>query len=286
MAMKTHSLTLKSIFLPGKLAACAAGLLALVAVDARGLPPATPAPVPADHVVISSGTVTADDIRAPLSGSNVALAKNLPGVKWVWGAGWNWGEPFVPANWDGPPQNAVNLAEEKTALGVSIVSTGTYVKPAQIHISADLAVTGGAEGGGTNFGGGLGFWSAMPARDDDGNSLTHFTGLNLMLNGDLQLYEDGAEAGKPVPTFAITPGQFYNLAYDIDTTTGAISNVFLDGKPVAGLKSQAFKDAATAFAGVLTRQGAGVRMSMNNFVVSSISPLKKAMPGFTRPVGK
>ena len=267
----------------------AAGMLAMAAVDSVGAPPIgaapTPAAVPADRVVISSGTIKADEIRGPLSGSQVALATNLPGGKWVWGAGWNWGEPYVPANWDGPPQNVANLAEEKTALGVTIASTGTYVKPVMIHISADLALAGNPEGGGSNSGGGLGFWSVMPPRDDDESSTNHFTGLNLMLNGDIQVFEDGAEAGKPVPTFAITPGKLYNLAYDVNTAMGAVSNVFLDGKPVAGVTGHKFKDTATNFAGVLSRQGAGVRVSMNNFMVSSLQPLKQVVGG-VRPAVK
>jgi hypothetical protein len=222
--------------------------------------------VAGDSPIISTKFDAGADAHTTLDATQTGLLANTPAGKWVWGAGWNWGGPYIPAAWDAAPQSIVNLAEEKTALGISIASAGKYAKPSQLHISADLAVTGNDNGGG-----GLGFWSVMPARDDSGDSLVHFTGLNLMLDGGIQVYEDGAPVGAPVATLAITPGQFYTLAYDVNIDTGAISKVIFNGKPVDGLTSTAFKNAATAFAGVLSRQGGGVRVSMNNFAVTATS---------------
>lgn len=213
--------------------------------------------------------------RQTLNGTKIGLTADLPNGNWVWGAGWNWGSPYVPATWDGAPQDIANLAEEKTALGVSLASGGSYTKPTQMHITADLSLdTTRANGGG------LGFWSAMPARTDGADSLTGFTGLNLLSNGNLQLYANGAAVGSPVATGALTNGAFYTLAYDVNTSTGAISNVVFNGSAKT-FSSTAFTSSATAFAGVLSR--AGARASMKNFKVTPISaaPTNVIVTSFT-----
>jgi hypothetical protein len=59
---------------------------------------------------------------------------------------------------------------------------------------------------------------------------------------------------------------FYNVSYDVMTTTGQIFNVTFDGSPVAGLTSNAFSDAATDFAAIVV--GGASRAFFDNLVVS------------------
>ena len=257
-----------------RLGVLAAGLVALAVPEVMAAPSndlimALAKLASQDAGVVVSAKFTAIDIdplrdngggRQPLDGTQIGLGANLNGGKWVWGAGWHWGIPYVPAKWESSNLNRADLSEEKTALGISLASTASYSKPTRLRITADLVVS--------HNGGGLGFWSVMPERDDHATSLTHFTGLNLKPNGDLQVIEDGIEVGSPVHTDGIANDKFNNLAYDVDTTTGAISNVVFNTKPVPGLASAAFKDSATAFGGVLSAGGG--RASFNNFKVSSV----------------
>jgi len=71
-------------------------------------------------------------------------------------------------------------------------------------------------------------------------------------NGSLTLFEHGKAMAtvKYTGTFDEVPA--HRLSYDVDTTTGAISNVNLSGSTsdYSTLKSSAFTDAATAYAGI------------------------------------
>ena len=219
---------------------------------------------PAGKEIISTKFVSGEN-NDNLDGTELGLATNLTGRKWSWGAGWNWGTPHINATWmGGTAQNAVDLSEEKTALAILLTSNGNYTKPAKMHIAAKLAVAKAADGGG------IGFWSILPTRDDEANAATDFTGLNLKLNGDLQLFENGNAVGKPVATGNITEGEFYDLAFDVNTKTGEISNIIFNGKPVKGIESKAFTDTATAFVGAMTMSGA--RGSLQSLTVSAIAP--------------
>jgi hypothetical protein len=211
--------------------------------------------------ILTTGFVT-NGTHQNVDGTTIGLTANLPGGNWIWGAGWNWGAPYVPATYESAPYNCLKLAEEKTALGHSLASSGSYTKPAHIRISADIGLdTTRANGGG------LGFWSAMPARSDSASSLTGFTGLNLKSNGTLQLYVNGSAVGSPVSVGALTNGTFYNLSYNVDTATGAISSVVFNGAAVSGISSTGFTNAATAYAGVFS--AAGARAQANNITISS-----------------
>ena len=201
-----------------------------------------------------------------LDGTAIDLATNLPGGNWIWGAGWNWSEPVVSATWmGGRQQDAAYLGESKTALGLSVVSDASYTKPDKIRIAAGLMSNRDPNVLG------LGFWSAMPARDDAANSTENFTGLLLDVTNDtLQVYEAGVgRVGNAVDVgMELTAGTFYNIGYDIDTTTGTISDVTLDGTTLAGLSSSAFTDSQTSYAGTMTYgQTWG---HFDNFVVAEI----------------
>jgi len=230
-------------------------------------------PVRAD--VIISGTFISTGSRQPLDGTQAGLVVDAPGGNWMWGAGWDWGAPFISATWDPPgvPANIATLSEEKTALGISIASSGTYVKPSQFSISADISpqVTGNPGGGG------LGFWSASTSlvQNDSANSITGFTGLLLQGNGGvsdgtLSLVENGTIVGSAVDLGeALTDNTFYSLTYDVNTVDGSISDINFDGTPITGITSSAFTDTATTYAGLMSASSG--RLSASDFNVSGIA---------------
>lgn len=234
--------------------ACAVGCAAGLAVRATVL---------VDVNLVSTGS------RQVLDGSTACLSVNLPGATWVVGAGWNWGTPFVSAVWDPPgvPLNVAPLAEEDTAVGVSIASAGGYTKPALLRISASVSM-----GGTKNNTAGVGFWSAMPVRaNGTPSSIDNFTGLIMNeVNGTLQVYSGGALNGSAVSVGTLAEGVTYTLVFDVDTATGAISGVTFDGSAVSGLASTAFTDAATAFAGVLS--GGNSRLTLLDLLVEGFEP--------------
>jgi hypothetical protein len=209
--------------------------------------------------------VVSTDSRQSITGTQLEITTNLPNSSWQWGAGWSWGSPFIPATWDPPgiPANIISLSEENTAVGLSIASTGGYTKPTQMTLSADLVMLGNMN---NNIG--LGFWGTFPATNA-GTSSTSFTGIMLNeVNGTLQVFENGSAAGSAVSIGSVVENTFYSLSYDVNTTTGALSNVRFEGVAKAGLSSAAFTNAATAVAGVMDQNGS--RGGFKSFSVDAV----------------
>jgi len=223
-------------------------------------------PTPSSSAVIHiiDTTFTSTGSPQPLDNTQIGLTENLPGGSWIWGGGWHWGSPRINATWQ-EPINMVNMVEEKTALGLSIQSTVGYSKPSILYLAADLRLHHTAARGA------LGFWSAMPARDNAVHGQLNFTGLYLDANNNtLQVYSGNALQGTPVNLGTVDTFVVYNLTYGIDTTTGSIFDVQFNGSSVSGLSSTAFTDANTAYAGFLT--GTASRMQVQNFDVYTIIP--------------
>ncbi len=205
-----------------------------------------------------------------IEGTTVGITTNLPGGNWLVGGGFTWANPRVPATWMGEDfKNSINMADQQTAVALSLGSAGAYVKPTQFSVSAELAMIENR-----NHLIGLGFWSPMVPRYAP-TSTAGFTGLMLNEQNDtLQVYANGVATGAAVSTGTdaseSTPALnvFYSLSYDVDTTTGSISNVKFAGNSVVGLSTTAFTDAATQFVGALS--AADSRAFMKNLAVESI----------------
>ncbi len=167
---------------------------------------------------------------------------------------------------------------------VSLASAGSYVKPSQMRISADLTTApnpavpiDGAAAGARGIG--LGFYSGT------GGLLSQnlFTGLVLDDTGNLNLVQDPNVGGFLDPgTFLGTPiafdgtfdnTAFHQLSYDIDTTTGEISNISLSGSTAdySAFSTNLFTDSATNFAGVYTSAVTANRAgAVDNFRVAEL----------------
>ncbi|MFA4943785.1 MAG: hypothetical protein WC789_03675 [Lentisphaeria bacterium] len=154
------------------------------------------------------------------------------------------------------------------AIAIPIASQGAYKKPRQFTISADL-------GGYFEVNAALGFFSAVPETGADdvikGSEplFKNFTGLIFTIfdhtnatpvgrgNGALTLYENGKPGMSVNFTGTFDHAHGHRLSYDVDTATGAISNVRLSGSAsdYSVFKSSAFTDAATACAAVGNAMG-------------------------------
>lgn len=197
---------------------------------------------------------------------------NLPGAA-TWfqtgmvGSGYSWAFNQIT---DGA--NEQGLAN---GTGISIASAGSYVKPTSLHIQADLK-SGITTGTDKNYGRGvaLGFYNATHVSGATSFPMTGFTGLVLGRTGDLYSMENGSYLGSSVAfggTF--NASAFYTLSYDVNTTTGSISNISLSGSTAdySVLTSLAFTDAATANLGFFTSsEDGGAYGYVDNVALSSV----------------
>ncbi|MEI8340209.1 MAG: PEP-CTERM sorting domain-containing protein [Verrucomicrobiota bacterium] len=213
---------------------------------------------------IINAAFTSTGANQPLDGTTVGLSNNAPGGTWVFGAGVDYDVPKVNATWLGGILNAAGLGNENSALGISISSSGGYVKPTEFTLTSDIYLWGNL-----NNVAGLGFWSTMPARVNYSSPYVGFTGLILNeVNGTLQVYASGSLQGGAVSVGTIVEDTPFTISYTVNTTSGEISGVTFGGNAVSGLSSTAFTDSATSFVGALA--GSSSRGSIDNLSVVSV----------------
>lgn len=138
---------------------------------------------------------------------------------------------------------------------VSLASVGSYTKPAQFRIEA--AFSEGTVGNGSPASPGrgvyLGFWSSIPAT---GDSYANMRGIfinpdtgNLVLWNGASSYTANAVQTNIYNGIWIVGSQSHKLSYEINTTTGNITNCLLDGTAYTWNPTTIFSGANTAFAG-------------------------------------
>jgi len=231
----------------------------------------------------SAATIIISDTFAGAKGAAIAGrapdTANAPGGKWS-AVAFNTGGSFSPIieTSAGDPAHMAYLlcgGNANGAIAIPMASQGTYTKPQRFTISADLR---GADPG-------LGFYSALPVHDPEGvfDVFSNFTGLQRLGDGTLVLYRKGCVAGSVKYTGTFDAKEFHKLSYDVDTRTGAISNVKLQGSTgnysafsVAG----AFTDAATAYAAVasLCESGRDNQTYAGSFLVTAIAAPPSSSP--------
>ena len=195
---------------------------------------------------------------------------NLPGGLWQEAHGWDWAEPKSRGTGFGGVPNAASL-DDDTGLAIPIASSASYIKPAEFSVSAEIAITAGNPGVGAVA---LGFYAdPPPPADRAGGSgvteRTNFTGLLVSDDGSMQLIEDALLVGSAIDGPDLDRNTLYSLIFDVDTSTGAISNVSLAGNPFV-FTTSAFTDSATAYAAFLASGGQNTDGAVDNFTVSSI----------------
>ena len=161
-------------------------------------------------------------------------------------------------------------------------STGSYARPSKLRISADMTVAGCDQDGG--------FWLGYnTSREGQGSLFSNFTGLALSQSGRLAFRKNGGEvAGVDWSGGAsFDKDAPYLLSYEMDTTTGNISNVSLAGSTAdySNLVTAAagqFTLARTPYACVYSRCGNGGQTGyIDNFKVERVGNALSPAIGFT-----
>jgi len=211
-------------------------------------------PVQADQVVVSDAFGGAN---------NAPLEDRWPDTTDLPGSSWNVVSYDLSGRFTGTLVTAVGnpapaawlscVGNSVGAIAISLASQGAYVKPTQFTISADI----GAFNGFVNPA--LGFYAALPVQANKDTIDAHFTGLRLSCNGNgdaangtLTLVQNGAASTSVKYTGTFDLKALHHLSYDVDTRSGVISNVTLQGSTsdYSALKTAAFTDPATAYAAV------------------------------------
>lgn len=225
------------------------------------------------QTIISAGNFVSGASAQNIDGTTLGITVNQPGSAWIFGAGWSWAQPQIPNTLGGPTANGgipntLSSIEERTAVGLSLISTGAYVKPSEFTISAQLTFYGST---GNNGGAGLGFWAAMPARDNAVVATTGFTGFMLSQSASddtIQFYLNGTATGSAITLgLDLVKQTPFTLGYTVNTVTGTFSNVTLDGNAIA-ITGTGITDANTSFGGVAG--GLGSRFALDEFVVAAV----------------
>jgi hypothetical protein len=202
---------------------------------------------------------------------------NLPGGSYI-----NGNSPFVIGT---IAANTATVGNDG-AWGISLASSGTYVKPTRLSISADLNLgnmTGTTEPtpvvGTTSFPRGiaLSFFSNADTilnerrnplgvvYNDKGNLLLVVPNYPGGFSQTLAVVSTYQPGNVPIPTSGT-----HNLYYEINTASGAISNVAFDGFAINfGVATTQFTDANTFYAGNYAGSGDGNNFgSLDNFTVN------------------
>ena len=247
------------------------------------------APDPSSSAPAPAGVIVNDDFTG-VSGSAISGrspdAADAPGAPWSVVA-FNLGGGFS-ATVDAQAGNPAPLAHlscagnSNGAIAIPISSRGSYTKPQRLTISALLR---GADPA-------LGFYSALPVQDPDGvfDVFANFTGLRLLSgagdspdDGTLVLYRSGTVVARVGYTGAFHAADLHKLSYDVDTRSGAIGAVTLEGSTsdyAAFAAAGAFTDAATAYAAIasLCESGRDNQAYASHFMVADHSASPAAPP--------
>jgi len=228
----------------------------------------------ASATVIVRDTFTGGGNGVALTGRTPEVT--VPGGNWINPTGQASLATTTTAGFGNPLPGA--FGNHQNASAVSISSMGAYTKGSHLRISADVSPrnTNGTAAGGRGVG--LGFYRNLGGQF----SQNSFTGLLLDSAGNLTLAQDpnatgfygaGSTIATPIAfAGAWDPNALRRLTYDIDTSTGAISNISLEGSSANySFLTNLFTNLNTNYAGVNTSSAvANTFGAFDNFSVSAI----------------
>ena len=197
---------------------------------------------------------------------------NLPGSSWVTAvnSGYALTEVIVGGN---PGVNGV--ANDGSA--ILLDSFGAYTKPTKFRICADLRPNTVAGLASHARGLGLGFYKGVNVHPD---CRIFSQGLILDGAGNLNLQQDYTFSTMVAYVGTWSATAYHRLSYDVDTATGFITNISLEGSAADYSSFYAtpyFTDANTKYAGLyVTSETGGVSGEFDNLSVTTI-PLPEPM---------
>ncbi|MCL1887923.1 MAG: hypothetical protein FWF96_03520, partial [Kiritimatiellaeota bacterium] len=154
-----------------------------------------------------------------VNGTQKGLVVNLPEGEWIWAKGWNWGNPAIGGG-------QYSNSEENTGVGLPLTNTTSYVKPNLLLVHG--VIWGSASGG-------LTFWSELepkPYSVADRTPEVNATGVQVEYNtGKFNvLYNNGTLS----PPVWVEPAGAYALDYAVDTESGELLRVIVNGELLDG----------------------------------------------------
>lgn len=228
-------------------------------------------------------TIIFDDFNSgtgvtPLQGHTPTTS--LPGTSWV---GQSFSEITAVPYVDNSLGLAYTIAYGSGSIGIG--STGGYVKPSILTISASISMND-VVGGIDSFarGVGIGFYSPLPTGGFYPSS--YFHGFTVAPNGSLTLYVPGAGENAlftASPLSGFSTSAFYTLSFSVDTTSGNITSVLFGSQDYTSQFSGftgIFTDSVTNYAGFYgfsegeTPAGGGL---VDNFTVAVPEPSTYAL---------
>ncbi|MFT5474116.1 MAG: hypothetical protein ACI856_002452 [Kiritimatiellia bacterium] len=181
--------------------------------------------------------------------NGTALENRAPDTVNLPGGTWQRANPYWPSS----IQNNTFNSGADAGWTVPLSDNAAHARPSRLRVSADLKLNTLTDGGGGGGGWGLGFNTV------DGGSYHTFTGLVLHQNGTLKYREEGSDKATVAwagPAFVTT--NFYNLSYEVDTLSGAMTNIALENSSAdfsALVAAAGFSTARTPFAGIYGNAG-------------------------------
>ncbi|WP_289058354.1 carbohydrate-binding protein [uncultured Flavobacterium sp.] len=166
---------------------------------------------------------------------------------------------------------------------INITSTGSYVKPTLINISATFDMGNLTNNSPIRTGRGIyiGFYNSIPPSNvTNGSAFANMRGIMINPeNGKIHLW-DGNSSTTAVPPQSqnyngtwIGGTQEHTLSYTVNTTTGNISDFILDGITYTWSATSLFNNANTAFAGFgVSSATANTYGNFKNFKVTNAAP--------------
>lgn len=244
----------------------------LLALAALAFGPVARAAAPTDLPRISDTFSRAD----PAVGENVtgrAPEVGPEGARYISSEGNEraWGKIALDAAHGSPAPSARLASDEKEAVAVTAEGGDP---PEFLHISADLC-TGSLRAEALDNVMGLGFYATAGA----GHGSDGFRGLTLRPDGSLVLTALDGPASDRIPYVgAFDTKVFHRLSYTVDTVTGALSDVRLDGQAKPMPPTTLFRESAagmpTRYAGFSVTSGTAY---VDNFMVSEAAPRIRAV---------
>ncbi len=184
-----------------------------------------------------------------------------------------------------PVSAGVALSGSDGTFAISLASAGSYTKPTDFTISAALNLNGMTPGGNDidtvgqqGYLGGilLGFFQSAATNASLLAERESGYGVLYGDKGDLLLIAPGSPSQVLGKISGVPTTGTHNLSYEVNTTTGNVSNVLFDGSPVSfGVSTNLFTDANTFMAGAYGRDaGPGnVFGFLDNLTITSVTPV-------------
>ena len=182
--------------------------------------------------VIAAGTAQAGTIILDtFTSGSWALGRtpdgaDLPSSKWTGPEGY----------WGGELPTVIDSGKLKLFVDggytLSLASNGGYTYPTLLRVSADLTVNGLSGTANNDPAQPRGLTIGLSTAQVNANDLYKYVvGLDLRENGSLNLFDQGATIASVAWTggTAFDRTQSYHLSYDVDTSSGQISNISLAG---------------------------------------------------------